>query len=215
MADDRPPEGPRGEAVRVLVVPRHGTVTVCFAGPIVGLLTHWHNGHSWGCRGPDRCNPTAHRARTIWKGYAPVRCWESPRALWVAYTLEVTAVLDEQLRGRELPGEVWELAREAGKRKQAPCRGSFVGVRDEAALLAAFDIRPSLFRMYDTTDLDLGIANPLPPKTLVAAVAVAGPPSAAPPDKPTAPPPRPEQYAELRRFASTLGGKQHEGNGKG
>lgn len=166
---------PARHVVRVMGVPRAGGVCVVFAGPVTGILTHWHQGRSTGCPGAAKCPPSVHRGRTIWKGYAPVRAWSASAEKWLPAVLEITECLEEQLRGRRLVGEMWHLVRATGAKKSAQVSGVYYATRDEPGLVQGFDILPVVQRLYHSTDLEIGVPNPLPKKVSVVEVACEGP----------------------------------------
>lgn len=187
--------------VRVLPVPKGHGVVVIFAGPIEGCLSHWHQGRSLLCPGPEECAPSIHRGRTLWKGFAPVRHWNPHSETWRPAVLEVTEHLEEELHGRQLIGEVWFLQRAGTGKKSDPVQGSFLERRDDRTLTAPFSVMPALNRMYHCAEIRFGIPNPVPRKMLLPEIAAAGPElpaeAAAPePSKPTG-----EQLKKLREFA--------------
>jgi hypothetical protein len=150
----------------------------------------------------------------VWKGYAPCRHWDNRLTRWSPAVLEVTECLEETLRGRSLTGEVWLLSREGGRKRSGKVCGAFMERKQDPQLVATFDVRPPLFRLYHTTELALGIANPLPPKLVLPQVDLPGPAipdQAAPPApaKPTA-----EQLEKLRLF-TRRGAAAPSPNGRG
>lgn len=167
--------GRPGSVVRVVSVPRNRPLAVLFCGPVRGMLTHWHQARSWCCPGEQLCPPSLHRARTVWKGYAPVRVWDAAAKRWAAHVLEVTEALDELLRPHVLPGQVWLLAREESHKKSGPVTGSYVERRTEAELTMPFDILPPLGRMYASAHVLLDVPNPVPPKLVLPEVDGQGP----------------------------------------
>lgn len=197
-------DGPRAEsqAVTILSVPAAEPVVVCFAGPIVGLITHHHSGRSYGCPGEEDCPSTLHRSRTLWKGYAPCRTWAVRLERWCPAVLEVTECLEETLRGRHLAGEVWMLTREGARRRSGKVLGAYLERKRDEELLEPFDVRQPLYRLYHTLELRLGVANPLPAKLVLPAISAAGPtlPTAArPADIPSV---TEAQREALRKLAS-------------
>ncbi len=169
------PRGCSAHVVRIEGVPKGDGIAVVFAGPIVGLLTHWTSGRSHACPGVSKCPVTIHRGRTVWKGYSPVRKWNPVQSTWTAAVLEITEALEEQLRGRELIGEMWHLMRSSHTKKSAQVTGVFYARRLEEALLKPFDIIAPLQRLYHTTELELGATNQLPAKIMVEPVVCQGP----------------------------------------
>ena len=212
MSDSVPPPGGHREAVSILPVPKAGKLAVLFLAPIQGLNTHWHGGRSFPCRGVDDCPAPIHKARSVWKGYAPVETWDQAAGLWRPRVLEVTEVLEEQLRGRELRGEVWLLWRTDCGRRSSPIHAAYVETRSAQDHGRSFDISPPLLRFYHVPAILLGVPNPLPSKIMLPAVARPGPriQEVAGPvqdDRPTT-----EQMAKLREMARQLGGRTRAAN---
>jgi hypothetical protein len=195
---------PSTSVVRIEGVPRGEGIAVVFAGPIVGLFTHWASGRSHGCPGALKCPPTLHRGRTVWKGYAAIRRWTAVQSVWTAAVLEITEALEEQLRGRELMGEMWHLTRASAVKKSAQVSGIYYARRDEPELRSTFDIVPAIQRLYHSLELEFGATNQLPAKTLVEHVICAGPTTAAEvaPRQPSAP--TAEQRERLRKLTGRL-----------
>lgn len=157
--------------VHVLSVPENIPVTVRFLAGYQGLDTHWRSGRTIPCPGPDECLSSMHKSGIIWKGYAPVEAWEELGRLWVPFVLEVTESLEEQLRGRDLRGEVWTLFRVQKNGRTDPVAGIYCERLAEGKLSPAFDVKPVLLRLFHVSELRLGRANPLPPKIMLEAVA--------------------------------------------
>lgn len=206
-AHGAPVPPPPREVVRIVPVPIAHPIVVLFAGPVEGLLVHRHQSRPHACPGEASCPPTVHRARTLWYGYAPVYVWRTGREDWAAGILEVTEALEEVLRGRDLRGELWMLERSTAKRKTGPVGGVLLERRDDVATPPPFDIRAPLHRLYHTTELLLGVGNPLPRKLVMEPARLAPPPS--PEAFGLAEPPRPtESQAEsLRRIAPQGAGR--------
>jgi hypothetical protein len=201
MSHPHPPSGGSREAVSVLPVPKAGELSVLFLGPYQGLLTHWHSGRSWPCPGLDECPAAIHRARCVWKGYAPVLAWDVLTSIWRPRVLELTEVLEEKLRGRNLAGEVWLLYRVEAGRKSAPIEAVHLERRPSAELPAPFDVTAPLLRFYHVTNLTLGVPNPLPGKLLLEGISAPAPRLPVLPPSPADIPPTPEQLARLRELA--------------
>jgi hypothetical protein len=163
------------QVVRVVSVPKQLGLLVCFAGSIEGLLSHWAQGKSWGCCGPDKCPPPLHKSRTVWKGYVPVRVWQKEHATWAPAVLEVTEHLEEMLRGRDLIGECWLLSRESAGKKNGPVGGMLIERRDDPTLRLGFAILAPLQRLFHCLELDLGCPNPLPASLLLPTSSAPGP----------------------------------------
>jgi len=154
-------------SVQVLSVPDNLPIIVRFLGPVLGLETHWRSGRSIPCPGPGDCPSTIHRTGTIWKGYAPVEAWEPANRHWRSWVLEVTESLEEQLRGRDLRGEVWILSRIRKHGKADPINAVYSERFPEEKLSKCFEIHPVLIRLFHVSELRLGACNPLPPKVMI------------------------------------------------
>lgn len=202
MHGDQPPAPPeRREAVRILPVPLTAELAVLFCGAYTGLLVHRHQGRPHACPGEGSCPLQVHRSRTLWYGYAPVHAWRPQQEDWMAAVLEITEALEEVLHGRKLRGEVWLLQRATTKKKTGPVGGVLLETRDDVATPEAFDVRTPLCLCYHTTNLQLGVANPMPRKLVMPARKLAPPPG--PGAFGLAEPPRPteSQADALRRIA--------------
>lgn len=189
------------EVVRIVSVPLAGELAVLFCGPIEGLLVHRHQGRPWGCPGEESCLPAIHKARTLYYGYAPAHVWRPRQEDWLPAVLEITEALEEVLRGRRLAGEVWLLQRQTTKKKTGPVSGVLLEVKDAGITPPAFDIRAPLYRLYHTTTLHLGVANPLPRKLLLPTVKMPPPPGPEAFGLAEAPAPSERQAEALRRLA--------------
>jgi hypothetical protein len=163
-------------SVQVVQIPANVPVTVRFLAGYQGLLTHWLNGRSWPCAGPVDCPAAQHRARTLWRGYAPGETWDQTQRLWFPGVVPLTEALEEVLRGRELRGEVWLLTRHQEGKKQGTVEGMYCETQEEATVSQPFDIVPILLRFYHCSSLLLGVPNPMPAKVVI-------PPAAAPAPK--------------------------------
>jgi len=150
-------------AVRVLVVPRAAKLVVAFAGSPVGLLAHWFKGRSRPCPGETECVTSVHRGATTWYGYAPVYYASADARAWVPAVLEVTESLEETLRHRNLLGEVWTLFREPGRKRTLRVAGELNANQGCAPRpLRSFDVRPTVQRLYHTSQIQFGAKNPTP-----------------------------------------------------
>lgn len=150
--------------MRVESVPLSHGITVLFCGPYEGLFTHHVHKRSYVCDGASKCNPGLHKTGVIWKGYAPSRIWDARARHWYAGVFEVTEFLEETLRTRDLPGEIWWVKREDPRKKNSPIVGSFLERCVNPQLCEPFDVRPALYRMYHVAELDLGVPNPIAPR---------------------------------------------------
>lgn len=192
---------PQSEVARVVTVPSNDSLTVLFSGPPLGILAHWIGKRNKACPGLAECPATIHRIAPTWYGYAPVRLWDPGRGAWVGHVLEVTESLEEQLRGLDLVGSVWVLARAPGKKRGARVEGIFVERRSEPALLAHFDVRPAVQRLYHTSEIYFGVRNPTPPKVMIEVAECAGPNLPKDSGQASEPPVTPEQKARLAQLA--------------
>jgi hypothetical protein len=174
---------PARTPVHILSVPQTGYLLVCLAGPIRGVMMHWHGGGSYPCRPDDTCPASIHRSGSTWKGYTPCRQWDHSLGAWVPWALEVTESLELVMRGQDLRGQVWRLARAKRKRKRgqpgATVQGQLEEVRTDPALLVTFDVRLVVERRYHCPPLVWDVPNPLQPKLTVEQVS-APPPSSVP-----------------------------------
>lgn len=214
MSQQRQGHGASREPVSVQPVPRVGELSVLFLGPYQGLITHWHSGRSWPCAGHDDCPSTIHRARSVWKGYAPVLVWDGPAQLWRPRVLELTEVLEEQLRGRNLAGEVWMLYRAEGGRKSARIEAVYLQRWARADVPQPFDVTPALQRFYHVQQLLLGVPNPLPAKLLLEPCVGPAPKLPEIPASAAESPPTAEQMAKLREMARGAFGPSARSSGK-
>jgi len=207
MHTDAPGASADRVQVRIEAVPRAHPMRVVFAGPIEGLITHFLKGQSYGCQGPSLCEPSVHRARPVWKGYAPARQLRPRQGVWAPCVIEITECLEEQLRGRDLVGEEWELVRDPQRRRSGQVTGRLVGRRPEKALWVPFDIRPPLYRMYHVTFLDLGTPNPMPSRLILPTVPLSeqdvSPATAATPERAATP----EDLEKLKQLREQLAGR--------
>lgn len=148
--------------VRVLSVPESGGIVVRFLGPYAGCLTHFRGKRTIYCPGPGECPSSEHRLPTMWKGYAAVERWDPALRLWVPEVLEITECLEEDLRGQQLRGQVWLLARRQEKGEPPACFGTFCEQVNPDSLRAAFLVVPVLKRLWHRDEVKLNKANPLP-----------------------------------------------------
>jgi len=200
MPSENGAQNPLLRPVRILSVPNGFPLSIRFLGPYLGLTTHWHSGRTHPCLGSERCIPTIHRSRTVWKAYAPVESWEIVTELWIPAVLEITESLESHLTGRRLRGETWILSRSASKKV-----GSVIGVYTETVpekdLRPAFSIVSILERFYHQKDLQLGTPNPIPPQVFLNAQEGPGPAGLCDliPPSPEALKPSPETLATFKQ----------------
>lgn len=202
---------------QVVSVPKQGELIVCFLTPLDGVMTHYTREGTCPCPGEDRCPAAVHRIRPIYRGYAGVVCHVPGTDQWAPEVLEVSEHLEEVLRGRFLPGEVWALSRKTGKRRARPCVGRYLETRPIDGVFDAWDFHPVVCRMYHTDDICWGALNPVAPR-IVVQMRAAPPPAGLqqPATKPAETPPTTEQYRRVRElaarnvFAAESNGKKSE-----
>jgi hypothetical protein len=185
--------------VRIVSVPWGDLLTVRFLAGIKGLVTHYQGKRSVACLGEKDCPPTTHRLKPVHKFYGPCETWDGLRHVWRPGVLEVTEHLEEQLRHRELRGEVWLLDRTGKSMRQSLVTGLFCERLPEEQVSQAFDIVPVLQRFYRVTTLLLGVPSPLPARLLLSDVAGPAPrlPEQLSPQAQAEP--TPEQWEQFRR----------------
>lgn len=196
-----------GHAVRVVSVQRGEGCVIVFVGSLDGCLSHWAQGRSWLCPGPELCPRALHAGKTLFKAFASVRIWAQSSGSWRPAVLEVTEHLEEQLRGRALPGEEWMLTRAGRGHKSDPVSGCLLGRREEPDLLVRFDHRPAVYRMYHTDQVRWGLCNPLQPRMHLPAIEAAGPTLPMVLEPAEAAGPSAEQLARIRELARGGGAK--------
>lgn len=157
------------QAVEVYSCPKSPIVAIVrFLGPIEGLLTHYTGKGSVPCGLPGYCEPKTHRSRLIWKGYASVLRWrDGDHQHWMRSVLEITEAFGEQLEGRKLRGEEWELQRVKDDRGYEIVQGTYSQALSVSGWPEADKLEPILKRFYRVSALDLGVKNPLDRRTLV------------------------------------------------
>jgi len=169
----------RGNSVRrrveVLNIKANTRHIVRLLGPIEGMLTHWRSGKSTPCPGVGKCLSHEREQSTIWKGYAPAEEWFDELQAWLACVLEVTECLEEEMRDRQLRGQIWCLTRPQDDKKSAPVQGFFMEQSEENELGLAVDIVPVLERLYHGKPMQLGVANPIVAKQIREGNTSAGP----------------------------------------
>lgn len=131
--------------------------------PLLGYLTHWHQGRSKVCRGPGQCDPSVHKVDPIWYGFLPFERWDEQLGFWVSIVLQITESLELDFRGRLERGQTWTIARPAIKRSGCPVRGEFTGNVDLATLPEPFGVMKTLQVLFHWPELALPkVANPTP-----------------------------------------------------
>jgi hypothetical protein len=125
--------------------------------------------------------------------------------VWAAVVLEITEALEEQLRGRDLTGEMWHLMRSAVSKKSAQVSGIFYSKRTEAQLSKTFDVIAPIQRLYHSTELEFGAVNALPAKGMVEPEICVGPDIGPEPVRREPALPTESQREALRKLAGRLG----------
>lgn len=165
MAKPQPPWAP-GKGVRVLRVDPDTPAVVLFLGPFMGHLEHWVSKGTLPCLGTSGNCPNHSRGRLLFYAYAAV-LWQDPRTNrpdpWI---LQATASLEEQLRGIDLRGQVWLIARDPEGGKTGELTGKLVEKREADKQPPAFPIVPHLKRMFQVRDLNIPVSNPNPAKVV-------------------------------------------------
>lgn len=139
---------------------------------IGGIYTHWigsrRDGRSKYCRGDGECPSNWHKEIQIWKGYTSVLVYDQAKVLWFPYVLEVTENLELDLRDRYARGQIWQISKKPdGKKRVSSLSGTLTEEVDEARTPPALDYIPVLKWVFQTTNINLGAVNRMPPKTMV------------------------------------------------
>jgi hypothetical protein len=156
--------GPGPLPIRVESPKPKEALVVAFLGQYGGLDTHYYQRRSVACLGDEDCNPSFHRSRRIWKGYAPVQRWDILTSLWHQCVLEITEGVEHLLRGRDLRGEVWIFSRE-GQKRNGVVTAVYSEKMELGALSPSFDLLTVMRRFYHSMLIELDSPNMLPPKT--------------------------------------------------
>lgn len=200
IGDDRLPIYP----VRVYRI-EHGTrqFVRMLSASYGGLFVHWEKSRSHYCPGEDN-GCTRHKLELTWKGYTAAQLWDEIKQLWFPVALELTEMLEIDLRGVYRRGQVWELARGLKTKKGfSPIKSTLCELVPEAKLAPEFDYLPILHHLYHRTDLNIRQANPLPSRVSVVPSAGDGPTALKPAesDKPVTP----EEWNNYRERMRQLG----------
>lgn len=162
-----PSPGAASGPVRVLRVQTDVPTIVLFLGPLQGHLEHWNGKRSVACPGSDECDKSIHRLRTIFYAYAPVGHFNGQTGCCEPAVLQVTAFLEEQLRGRQLRGQVWSLSRDDARGKTGKVSALFIEQRSPTNIPPAFPVEPPLLRLFNVAKLRLGVRNPNPDPLII------------------------------------------------
>jgi hypothetical protein len=104
--------------------------------------------------------------------YAPGRAYTPSTGLWKAQVLQITAALEQTLRGRVLRGEIWALARQQHKLGRGQMTGRYLGQAPPEQLHPAFDVTPTLQLAFGEVYFPLDSPNPFPDRLIVEDVAM-------------------------------------------
>lgn len=165
-----------GKPVRIFRVPAGTFAEVLTLSPHYGgCFVHWvkgergKKGHSAYCR-PEDCPPDRHRRERAWKGYAPCLLSRPADKLLEPIVLEITSSCELDFRGRWARGQWWKLEHKPeSKTKNEPIAATLIGALAPANVPPAFDFRNVLLHVFHEETISLGIANPMPPRVVVAA----------------------------------------------
>lgn len=194
--------------VEILRVKDDQSAVVRFLGGYSGTLLHFLGNKYTPCRAPERdCPASIHTKTKLWRGWAPAEVFDDVQQVWWPWVFEITECLEEQLRGRQLRGEVWGITRPKEKAKGNRVVGVFVERQPSEAIRKPFDIMPVLLRAYHLDEMPMGKPNTIPPKLILgpaegelpAALVVELPEPVAPPG--------PEEKKKLQELIASLGGR--------
>jgi len=186
--------------VQILSVKDNTTHIVRFLGDYKGhMMHHVPRLGSWPCLGAS-CPISTHRHRSVWKGFGPAEEFFTELNAWYLCVIEVTEALDESLRGFPMRGQTWLLTHPRPTDKQTPVMGMFLQHDDPAALRPAFDVGPVLERVYRGVKMDLGCANPVPPRIVDEGESDSGPAQLQAERREPPKPATEEQWAQLRKM---------------
>lgn len=198
MAERQVPPYVPGDPVRILSVPPGPTLSLLFLAPYRGVSMHWVQGRTRPCLGAEVCPDAWHRIPPIYYAFAAAEVWRTDASAWIPVVLEITAKLEEQLRGRSLRGEIWQLARRTAKGRGAAVDGQYVDRLHEDQVSPAFPIAEVLQAFWRVEGAVLDVPNPSPARIVLPAVARAAPPGLGQKDPPRRPQPSLAEMARLR-----------------
>ena len=193
--------------------PKLGAPVSCrFLATYRGVLSHWYSGRPRACKGRDACPRAWHAVPPQWKGFAPAEVWDAVIQKWFPTVVEVTSSLEHALRGRVLRGEAWCLIREPGKDERGEVKGVFLERFDKVR--SAFDVMPTLHRLFGYGEFLIDLPNPTPPPTMLEPSEDRGP--KIPEELQPQPEPDGAEAAEiLRKHLAKRGSSIPSSNGKG
>jgi hypothetical protein len=156
-------------------VPAEATHRVIFLGPYSGQIEHWSSNRTFACPGGEVCRTSHAKYRVDWYAYAPVAYLDLRTNAYAPWVLQITSNLEFRLKGRELRGQVWDLARVPNRGKSAELLGELVEIKPQDSVPPEFSIRPPLERLFGKGRLYLGSCNPTPPPLILEEFAVENP----------------------------------------
>jgi hypothetical protein len=165
MSDVRPPD-PAADVsgripLRVVSVPKKGSLTIMFLGNVRGIITHWSGKRSIPCPGIDQCPTKLHSGKSIWKGYVAAEVWrDMPHEDWLPCVFEVTEHLYEMYGHAQLRGECMTVTRQVNDHAKREVTGYTCAVQQRFALRPAFDVVPVVQRMYRVLDIEWDVEPP-------------------------------------------------------
>lgn len=184
------------------------SAVVRFLGGYSGTVLHYLGKTYTPCREPDReCPASIHTKRKLWRGWAPVEVFDDVQQVWWPWVLEITECLEEQLRGRQLRGEVWGITRPKEKEKGNRVVGVFVERQAAETMRKPFDIMPVLLRAYHLDEIPMGKPNTIPPKLILGPVEGELPSALVGQLHEPEAPPGPEEKKLLQEMIASLGGR--------
>lgn len=171
-----------------------------------GCITHYVRRSEY-CEGKE-CPASMHRHKPTWKGYAAAEVHREDPGVWLPIVLEITEYAEQDLRGKYRRGQLWRFWRPvdavrkvAGrvKHEAQPVQAQLLDHGDPDGVPPAFDVRPTLLRLYHIFSIDLSVPNPLPPRTMVRPSYDPLPPALQPKPTEAFVPPSEKAYERLRQ----------------
>jgi len=140
--------------ILILKIPKSGPVYVRFLGPGRFLATHYKGKQPMCCRGePPACSNDRHKFPYRPKWWAPAQAWIAEDRVWRSFVVEITEALERRFRGESLRGSVWMLYRQRGDVEKQALMGELLEVVDPDTLPPAFDVDPTLKRLFSELEL--------------------------------------------------------------
>jgi hypothetical protein len=138
-----------------------------------GIFYHWQQkpkqkGKGIYCAWKEEECTRCPREERFWKGFASVEIWEEQRQHWAPWVLEITENAELALRGLYDRGQVWQFARPKQQTKKArPVEARLLETRDKKTFPQAYEILPTLLRLFHRESMYLDTPNPMPLPTRV------------------------------------------------